>query len=188
MTELALITSNPRKAAEFAQLLDRHVEAVDVNLTEIQETDPLVLVERKALDAFARVGRPVIVDDTALAIDEWNGLPGALITWFIDSVGTEGLLDMSRSLARRDATVTAAIGYADERGVRTFVGALGGYLTETPRGTNGFGFDTIFEPHVGDGLTFAEMTAEQKNRCSHRNVAVNALRRGLAENSSFTWS
>ena len=45
------------------------------------------MAARKAADAYALFRRPVLVDDTGLAIRAWNGLPGALIAWFLDTVG-----------------------------------------------------------------------------------------------------
>jgi len=80
-----------------------------------------------------------------------------------------------RGLADRGASVTTALGYADADGIRVVTGTLRGTLATERRGTNGFGYDEIFIPTGGD-LTFAEMPTEQKNRVSHRRLAVDALR------------
>jgi XTP/dITP diphosphohydrolase len=47
--------------------------------------------------AYAKLRRPVLVDDTGLVLNAWNGLPGALIAWFLRSVGVEGILTRRRS-------------------------------------------------------------------------------------------
>ena len=47
---------------------------------------------------------PVLVDDTGLAVHAWNGLPGALVAWFIDTVGPQGILDMATGITDRRAT------------------------------------------------------------------------------------
>lgn len=120
----------------------------------------------------------MLVDDTGLTLSAWNGLPGALVAWFLDSVGAQGLLDMAASVTDRTATVTTALGYADADGVRVFTGTLQGVLTTERRGQGGFGYDSIFAPDGGN-LTFAEMTSDQKNAISHRRLAVDALRQGL---------
>ncbi|OHV34844.1 MULTISPECIES: non-canonical purine NTP pyrophosphatase [Pseudofrankia] len=173
-----LITGNEGKAAEYATLLGIDVQAVKQDLIEIQSLDVTAVVERKVADAYAKVHGPVLVDDTGLTVNAWNGLPGALVAWFLGSVGTQGILDMAAGLADRAATVTAALGYADANGIRVVTGTLQGTLATERRGTGGFGYDEIFIPAGGD-LTFAEMSSEQKNLVSHRRLAVDALRAEL---------
>ncbi|CUU59743.1 non-canonical purine NTP pyrophosphatase, RdgB/HAM1 family [Parafrankia irregularis] len=70
---------------------------------------------------------------------------------------------------------TTALGYADATGVRVFIGTVHGTLTTEPRGSGGFGYDTIFVPS-GSTLTFAEMPSEEKNATSNRRLAADALR------------
>ena len=74
-----------------------------------------------------------------LAARAWNGLPGALVAWFVDTVGPQGILDMTQGLTDQWATVTSALGYADIAGVRVFHGTRDGSLAAEPRGANGFG-------------------------------------------------
>jgi XTP/dITP diphosphohydrolase len=179
---ISLITGNEGKAAEYAVLLGIDVRAVKEDLVEIQSLDVAAVVERKAADAYGKLRVPVIVDDAGLVVNAWNGLPGALVKWFLESVGTQGILDMAAGLSDRAASVTVALGYADASGVRVVTGTLQGTLATERRGTNGFSYDEIFIP-AGGYLTFAEMSSEQKNRVSHRRLAVDALRAelGLAD-------
>ncbi|OAA20794.1 non-canonical purine NTP pyrophosphatase, RdgB/HAM1 family, partial [Frankia sp. EI5c] len=79
----------------------------------------------------------------------------------MDSVGLQGLLAMAAGVADRSATATTALGYADATGVRVFTGTVRGTLTTEPRGSGGFGYDTIFVP-AGSALTLAEMSSEEK--------------------------
>ena len=132
----------------------------------------------KAADAYAQLGEPVLVDDTGLTIHEWNGLPGALVAWFIDTVGPQGILDMAAGLTDRRATVTTALGYADATGVQVFQGTVHGTLATELLGSSGFGYDPIFIPD-SDHRTYAQMTSEEKNKISHRRRAVEAMRAGL---------
>jgi XTP/dITP diphosphohydrolase len=183
INQISLITGNDGKAREYAELLGIKVNAVKEDLIEIQDLDVVTVVRRKAEDAFAKLGSPVLVDDTGLALEAWNGMPGALVAWFLRAVGAQGILDMAAHTANRAATVTTALGYADTRGVQIFTGTLRGTLTTTPRGRYGFGYDSIFVPD-GHDHTFAEMTAEEKNTISHRRLAVTALGQGLQLASS----
>ena len=175
LDRITLITGNAGKAAEFAVMLGIEVTAVKADLAEIQDLDVGQVAARKAADAFAQVGAPVLVDDTGLSIDGWNGLPGALVVWFIETVGAEGILKMAEGLTIRRATAVTALGYADASGVRVFRGMVDGSIATELRGTSGFGFDPIFIPD-GDSRTFAEMSGEEKNKVSHRGRAVEAMK------------
>lgn len=175
---ISLITGNEGKAREYTTLLGLDVSAVKEDLIEIQDLDVVKVVERKVQDAYSKLQAPVLVDDTGLSLNGWNGLPGALVAWFLGAVGAEGILKMAEGVTDRRATVTTALGYADANGVRVFTGTLQGTLTTERRGDGGFGYDSIFVP-AGSDLTFAEMSSEQKNAISHRKLAVEKLRKGL---------
>lgn len=178
ITHLSLITGNAGKAREYADLLGIPVTPVQEDLLEVQSLDVEEVVRHKARDAYRAHGAPVLVDDTALVLEAWNGLPGALIVWFLKARGIEGLLKMAAGEVDRTATVTTALGYADADSVQVFTGTLRGTLTHAPRGTNGFGYDPIFLPD-GSDRTYAEMDSDEKNQTSHRRRAVNNLRDGL---------
>jgi len=176
--KLTLITGNDGKAREYAALLGIEVLPVKIPLIEIQSLDVVEVVQTKVSDAWTKLGSPVLVDDTGLTLAAWNGLPGALVSWFLQSVGPQGILDMASAVSDRRATVTTALGYADANGVQVFTGSLEGTLTAEIRGRGGFGYDSIFLPG-GFGKTFAEMTGDEKNEMSHRRRAVDAMRVGL---------
>jgi XTP/dITP diphosphohydrolase len=178
LDRITLITGNPGKAAEYAAMLGIEVTPAKASLTEIQALDVADVAARKAADAYAQLREPVLVDDTGLAICAWNGLPGALVAWFIDTVGPQGILNMAAGLTDRRATVTTALGYADATGAQVFQGTVNGFLATELRGTSGFGYDPIFIPD-SDPRTYAEMTSEEKNKISHRRRAVEAMRKGL---------
>lgn len=179
MDHVTLITGNEGKTREYAALLGIEVSAVKKDLIEIQSLDVVEVVQRKAQDAYQKLETAVLVDDTGLSLDAWNGLPGALVAWWLTAVGPQGILDMAAGVADRAARVTTALGYADANGVRVFEGTVRGTLTTERRGDGGFGYDSIFIP-AGYDQTFAEMTAEEKNRVSHRRLAVETLKKGLA--------
>lgn len=180
LDRITLITGNTGKATEYAAMLGIEVTPAKAELTEVQSLDVAHVAARKAADAYAQLRKPVLVDDTGLTIHAWNGLPGALVAWFIDTVGTRGILNMAAGLTDRRATVSTALGYADATGVRVFLGTVDGWLATAPRGTSGFGYDPIFIPDTDSGhRTYAQMTSEEKNEVSHRRRAVESLRNGL---------
>ena len=180
LDRITLITGNAGKAAEYAAMLGLEVTPAKAELTEIQSLDVADVAARKAADAYAQLREPVLVDDTGLAIHAWNGLPGALVAWFIDTVGPQGILDMAAALTDRRATVTTALSYADAIGVQVFQGTVDGTLANEQRGISGFGCDPIFIPDSDTNhRTYAQMTSEEKKKISHRSRAVEAMRNGL---------
>jgi non-canonical purine NTP pyrophosphatase (RdgB/HAM1 family) len=144
-------------------------------LEEIQaiELDPVV--RHKARQAFALLGRPVFVEDTGLTFAAWNGLPGALIKWFLKSLGPEGICRLLQSETNRAATATTVFAYCDGMAEQVFSGIVQGSIPTTPRGASGFGWDALFQPQ-GSGRTFAEMAPEEKDRFSMRRLALEQLR------------
>ena len=180
MNDITLITGNAGKVAELSRLLGIKVHNQKVALTEIQALDVRRVVEFKAQAAFEVLKRPVLVDDTGLYIEAWQGLPGALVAWFMDSVGKDGILKMLEGWADRSARAVTALGYCDERGVHIFDGELKGGIPTEVRGANGFGFDPIFVPERSQ-QTLAEMEGHEKDAISSRGIAARKLRDFLSE-------
>lgn len=180
LDRIALITGNVGKAVEYAAMLGIEVTPARAELSEIQSLDVADVAARKAADAYAQLGEPVLVDDTGLTVNAWNGLPGALVAWFLDTVGPQGILAMAAGLTDRRATVSTALGYATAGGVRVFQGTVNGSLATEPRGTFGFGYDSIFIPDSDTSQrTYAQMTSEEKSKISHRRRAVEEMRSAL---------
>jgi len=178
MEALTLITGNKRKAEEFSRLIGTTVVCKSFQLPEIQDTDVVVVAKAKAEMAYKEIGQPVFVDDTGLYINAWGNLPGALIAWFLDNVGNEGILRMLKAWDDRSARVVTALGYCDKRGAKVFVGTVNGMISDLPKGENGFGYDAIFIPEKQD-KTFAEMSSTEKDANSMRAHAAEAMRNYL---------
>lgn len=173
--EIVLITGNEGKAREFERLLGVQLTHQKLDLPEIQSTDVREVARNKVERAYELLGRPCLVDDTGLTINAWGRLPGALIRWFLDDVGNDGILKMLAADQPRDAYVTTALGYCDEQGSKVYVGELQGLISAQPKGDNGFGYDSIFIPG-GQDKTFAEMANEEKDAISMRALAANAMK------------
>ena len=168
---LVVVTGNKGKAAEIASITGWSVEAQNLDIAEIQSLDVEEVAKSKALAAYKIIQRPVVVDDTGMSIEALNGLPGALVSWFLDTLGPKGILDLLPDIVDRRASVCTCVGYADQNGARTFVGKIEGRLSSSLRGENGFGYDPIFIPE-GQERTYAEMTSEEKNAISMRKMAL----------------
>jgi len=142
----------------------------------------------KARAAYDLTGLTSIADDTGLEVDALGGKPGIYAARFAGPGASytdnlHRLLEVMEGKAQRTARFrTACVAcMTDGREVHA-EGVLEGRITQEPRGSNGFGYDPIFE--VGDtGRTLAEMSAGEKHAISHRARAMDALlkRMGLAE-------
>lgn len=174
---LTFVTANAAKAAELERLLGRAVAHQPLHLDEIQAVELEPVVRHKAAQAYSALRRPVLVEDTGLAFAAWNGLPGALIAWFVHGLGNEGLCRLLDS--HRAATATTLFGYHDGSACQVFAGSVSGTIVASPRGSHGFDWDAIFQP-CGSAHTFAELSAADKDRFSMRRLALEqVLRSGL---------
>lgn len=174
--KLKVITSNPGKVAEYQKAFDElgiEMEHYRLPYDEVQTSD-LEEVVNKGMDEIISKGvRNFIVDDTGLFIDSLKGFPGVWSAYAQKTIGNKGILKLLEGVKDRGAEFRCCIG-CDIDGRRiVVVGVCRGFITESEKGTEGFGFDPIFSP---DGkLTFAEMPIEDKNQISHRGNAVRLL-------------
>ena len=181
--EALFVTSNPDKAREAAEILGVELANVDLDLPELQALDVAQVAANKAATAREALDfpdSPILVEDSGLVVEAWNGLPGALTKWFLHCLGNEGLLKMLSAEEDRSALAVCAVAVAAADGpVRVFVGEVGGNVAHQPRGPSGFGWDPIFVPE-GQTKTYAELGA-RKHEDSHRARALRAARAGLAD-------
>lgn len=180
---LYFATSNDEKYREIRNaLLSTGYEVVrlEIDLPEIQSLDPIEVASAKAQQAFvANEGKgPVLVEDTGLAIRAWHGYPGALIKWVLDAVGEAGLCRQLDAWDDRRATAMVVLCLFDGTETHLFTGQSDGYITAHPRGVNGFGWDSIFQPE-GYPVTYGQMLREDKMKISMRARALEGLRHYL---------
>ncbi len=181
MKDLILVTGNQNKVREFGQILGMVLDSRDLDIHEIQELDSDKVALKKAEDAYARLKKPLIVEDSSLSIVAWQGLPGALIVWFTkETVGVDGFLNMLDREKNRTAEVKISIGYCDESGAKVFSATTKGSITKEQRGEYGWEWDRIFQPD-GFEKTYAEMLPEEKNQVSTRKEALKKLKKFLNE-------
>jgi len=136
----------------------------------------------KACDAATATGLPVVADDSGLAVDALNGMPGVLSARWCgrhgdDRANLELLLGQLGDVPdeRRGARFVCAAALVVPYGPETVVhGEWAGVVVRAPRGRNGFGYDPVFKPE-GEQRTSAELSPEEKDAVSHRGRALRAL-------------
>jgi XTP/dITP diphosphohydrolase len=186
---VVLATNNAKKLAEFRRVLA--AEGIEVlGLAEVPAYPEPAETETtfegnallKARACVAATGLPALADDSGLAVEALNGMPGVRSArWAGPAASDADNLDLLvRQLTdvpaeRRGARFVCALALALPGGETEIVrGEVVGRLTEEPRGTNGFGYDPIFVPD-GEVRTTAEMDPAEKDAVSHRGRAIRAM-------------
>jgi XTP/dITP diphosphohydrolase len=170
-----VVSSNADKVREVAEFFGRTLEVTHayLDIPELRSEDVREISRQKAQYAFDHIHSPLIVDDTAFSIDALKGFPGPYAAYVLHTIGNNGILKIMKDVEDRNAHFTTAIAFADSEGIRVFSGTIHGSIVAIPRGRGGFGYDPIFE--IG-GRTFAELPIEEKNKISHRALALAAFR------------
>ena len=185
---VVLATRNLGKVEELRRILAGAVELVGLDDVTPYEPGPetgATFEENallKAREAVAHTGLPAVADDSGLAVDAMNGMPGVLSARWAgrhgdDVANLELLLGQLADVPdeRRTAGFVCAAAYALPDGRSEVVlGQMRGRLVRAPRGTNGFGYDPLLVP---DGLevTSAELSPAEKDAISHRGKAFRLL-------------
>lgn len=172
---LLFVSGNAGKAREIEAMLGTPIEQLALDLPEIQALAVDDVARHKAATAFERAGRPVVVEDTGLYVEALRGLPGALVRWFLATIGPAGICDLIPTGADRAARARTAVAYCDGGRLEIFAGETAGVIAPAPAGQGGFGWDPIFRP-LGASRTFAEMTLAEKAGYSMRRKALDRLR------------
>lgn len=180
LDELVFVTSNEGKLREAAALLGRELERCALDLPEIQSLDLREVVRDKAAAACSRLGRPVLVEDTALELAGLGGFPGPLVRWLLASVGAAGIARIAQAFGDPRATARCLLCASDGETEVFGEGVVEGRIAAAPRGRQGFGWDSVFVPEGAGGRSFGEMSDDDKNAISHRRRAFDALRAALA--------
>ncbi len=171
---LTFVTSNPEKSRQLSHYLDFPVLHKEIDLIEIQSLDVAAIIEHKAKEAYKYVLSPVLVEDTSLQFLALGKLPGPFIKWFLAELGNDGLCKLLGGSTERSALTSVQFGLYDGQSFQAFAGTREGSISLTPRGDNGFGWDSIFIPK-GYHKTWGEMTDRESQKTSMRTIALKKL-------------
>lgn len=191
LIDVIVATGNPGKLAEIRQLLGegfRIQSASEVGADMPEETGKTFAENAilKARSIARQAGKITIADDSGLEVDVLDGAPGVHTARYAgpqatDAENREKLLnamtDASRSDRRAQFVSVIAIAFSADDIVTT-EGSCAGIIALEERGEGGFGYDALFE--LPSGQTMAEISPSEKNRISHRGVAMRAASDVLA--------
>ncbi len=165
-----LVTGNVDKLAEARRIVGAELEAVALDLPEIQSLDLEEVLRAKGAEAWRRLRRPVAVEETGMELSALGGFPGPLVKWMLGAVGAEGLARCALALEDPRATVRCQVLYFDGETAVIGEGVDRGELVLPPRGDAGFGWDPVFVPE-GSERTWGEVGRDEKDRHGHRGKA-----------------
>jgi XTP/dITP diphosphohydrolase len=195
---LVLASDNPGKLREFgALLLPLGIEVIaqrDLGVTGAEEPHETFIENAlaKARHASAQTGLPALADDSGLCCIALNGAPGVRSARFAGDTANDAAnnAELIRRLANRVdrrahyTCVLVAVRSHDDPEPLIADARWQGEIVTAPRGSHGFGYDPHFLlPELG--RTAAELDPAQKNRISHRGLAMNEMARKLAH--AWTW-
>jgi non-canonical purine NTP pyrophosphatase (RdgB/HAM1 family) len=173
--DFVFISGNQHKVEYLELWLGRKVEHHKVDLDEIQDLDIRKVSEHKARQAYEILKRPVLVEDVALTFTAMGKLPGTLIKWFLQELGSDGLCRLANSLEHQQTVASICYTYFDGQEAVFFENHVPGRAAEVPRGEYGFGWNPVFIPD-GTDKTYAEMTGEEVRPFSVRAQIIEPLK------------
>ena len=171
-SEVFFASSNEHKFEEAQRILSTlgvNIKLFKTTLEEIQSNSLNEIAKRKAIDAFTKIQKPILIEDDGLFINSLNGFPGPYSSYAYDTIGNTGIIQLLENTELRDAKFVAIIAYCngiDE--VKLFESSIPGKISkEIEKG--GWGYDPIFIPD-GESKTFANVS--DKDKFSHRSAAL----------------
>jgi XTP/dITP diphosphohydrolase len=195
MKKIVFATNNANKLREIREILEgTQLQILSLNDIGCHEDIPEVFdtlemnSHVKAAYIAVKYGYDCFADDTGLEVDALGGEPGVHSARYAEGTDHDSQANMRKLLAKlgnnnnRRARFRTVITLATQRNLRPvridefmqFTGVCEGDISMQPHGDGGFGYDPIFVPQ-GFAESFAEMGEENKNRISHRGIAVRKL-------------
>lgn len=180
---LFLASGNPHKIEELQQILEPLGIQLKSTLDfpeapEVEEDQPDLKgnAAKKARFWYHKTGLPSIADDTGLEVEALDGAPGVYSARYAGENATyqdnlDKLLKKLRGEKNRKAQFRTVIAYITDQGEHFFEGVCKGKIITEEKGTQGFGYDPVFQPE-GYNQTFAELDSKEKNKISHRGKAL----------------
>ena len=202
--KIILATNNEHKLSEIRSIFDKNIEVLsmkDVGIdTDIEENGETIFENSriKAVYVTTELKKKnfpfpytVISDDTGLMVEALNGEPGVYSARYAGGEGHDSEANMQLLLKKlngcenRKANFSTIITLIEEKAsflshMMFFEGRVDGTILKEKHGTEGFGYDPIFQPD-GYDCSFAEMGIDLKNKISHRAIAIGKVAEYLAK-------
>ena len=183
--KLIFASHNEHKTTEIRQLLPPDIQLLSLNdlnyHDEIEESATTLEGNAllKATHVFTLFKLPCFADDSGLEVEALDNRPGVYSARYAgepknDDRNIAKLLDDLKESTNRSARFRTVITLILPTTSLSFEGIIEGEITHEKKGSNGFGYDPVFQP-IESSITFAQMSMEQKNTISHRALALEKM-------------
>ena len=190
MKEIVIASNNKGKIKDITSILKEYkiipMEELNikVDVEEDQKTFEGNAIKKAETIAKLLNGKMCLADDSGIEIDYLDGFPGVFTKRWHEGTDRQRNLNIIEKLKdvpkeKRAITFTTAIAISNGKNTICETGVIRGFVTESVRGENGFGFDEIFE--LENGKTLAELSDDEKNQISARKMALNKLKDKLTD-------
>ena len=190
MEEIIIASGNKGKIKEAQEILKEFKVisikklGIDVDVEEDKETFEENAIKKAETIAKELNGKMCIADDSGIEIEYLDGFPGVRTKRWHQGSDRErnlAILEKMQGVEKENRKINfvTAIALSDGKETICQKGVLSGYVSESIRGENGFGFDEIFE--LENGKTLAELSNEEKNKISARRIAIEKIRKELVQ-------
>ena len=188
MEEIIIASGNKGKIEEAKEILvnfkiiPMNELGINIEVEEDQNTFKGNAIKKAETIAKELNGKMCIADDSGIEIEYLDGFPGVFTKRWHKGTDRErnlAIIDKLKGIPKEQRKIrfVTAIALSDGNNSICVEGIINGYVSETVRGENGFGFDEIFE--LENGKTLAELTKEEKNEISARKIALEKLKREI---------
>lgn len=191
MQEIVLASNNKGKIKEAQEILKEfkiislEEMGIDVEVEEDQDTFEKNAIKKAETISKKLEGKKCLADDSGIEIEYLNGFPGVYTKRWCEGTDRERNLAIIEKLKdipkeKRKIKFVTAIAISDGNHTISSQSNICGYVSESVRGENGFGFDEIFE--LENGKTLAQILQEEKNKISARRKALEKLKENVLIN------
>ena len=186
--DIVMASGNSGKIKEAQEILKEYkiipMKELGINIDVEEDKETFIENATKKAETIAKElnDKMCLADDSGIEIEYLDGFPGVHTKRWLNGTDRErnlAILDKLQGVPKdkRKIKFITAIALSDGNETISVEASIDGYVAETPRGENGFGFDEIFE--LEDGRTLAELSNEEKNEISARRKALEKLREKL---------
>ena len=188
--EIVIASGNKGKIKEAQEILKEYKIipmseiGIDIDVEEDQDTFEGNAIKKAETIAKNLGGKMCIADDSGIEIEYLDGFPGVYTKRWHQGTDRErnlAIIEKLKGVSKENRKIKfiTAMAISDGENTITAIGEIEGYVAESPRGDNGFGFDEIFE--LENGKTLAEISQEEKNEISARKKALELLKNELKQ-------
>lgn len=182
--DIVMASGNSGKIKEAQEILKEYkiipMKELGINIDVEEDKETFIENATKKAETIAKElnDKMCLADDSGIEIESLNGFPGVHTKRWLNGTDRErnlAILDKLQGVSKdkRKIKFITAIALSDGNETISVEASIDGYVAESPRGENGFGFDEIFE--LENGRTLAELSNEEKNEISARRKALEKL-------------